>query len=55
MIFKTKCCYCNKNIKIQIPFKFRRFREHKVFSCNKCVPADSVLRNGMDEIPFTEI
>ena len=54
MIFKTKCYKCGKDIKIRIPFKFRRYRVHKAFSCNECVPEDHYLRNGQDEAFWTE-
>lgn len=55
MLFKTKCYLCDKNIKINIPFKFRRYKVHGAFSCNQCVPENSPVRNGQDEAFWTEI
>jgi hypothetical protein len=55
MIFKTYCYYCGKNIKISVPFKFRRYRVHGAFTCNQCVPENHYCRNGQDEAFFTEV
>ena len=54
MIFKTYCYYCGKNIKISVPFKFRRYRVHGAFTCNQCMPENHYCRNGQDEAFFTE-
>lgn len=54
MIFKTYCFYCGKNIKIDVPYKFERYRVHKAFTCNQCAPKNHCLRNGQDEAFWTE-
>ena len=55
MIFKTYCFYCGKNIKIDVPYKFERYRVHGAFSCNKCVAEDCPSRNGQEDAVWTEV
>ncbi len=54
-IFKTKCCYCNKEINIYIPEKNKQLRNHGAFSCNDCVSENSAARDGINESVFVEV
>jgi len=55
LLFEMKCCYCHKNIKIEIPKKYSNLIQYNIFSCNTCIPENSPIRNGIDEITFTEV
>jgi hypothetical protein len=51
MWWKTKCCYCNKPIEVNIPVRLvlRNKYELRGNSCYECVPRGSIIRNGLDE------
>ncbi len=51
MWWKTKCCYCGRPIRVEIPLILvLRNRDHlQGNACLHCVPAASILRNGIDE------
>lgn len=55
MNVNLKCCYCNKDIVIEIPEKRKDLITYNIFSCNNCIPEYSRARNGIDEVPYTEI
>ena len=51
MWWRTTCCYCGRKIKVRIPLRLV-LRNHDWLrgnSCTACVPAWSILRNGIDE------
>lgn len=51
MWWKTKCAYCGKPIQVDIPLRLviRNRDLLKGNTCYRCVPASSILRNGIDE------
>ena len=51
MWWKTKCGYCGKPIEVKIPLRLiMRNRDLlKGNTCYRCIPASSILRNGIDE------
>jgi len=51
MWWKTKCCYCGKQIQVNIPLRLvSRNRDWlRGNACCECVPLESILRDGIDE------
>ena len=51
MWWKTKCCYCGKPIKVEIPLRLVLCNRYWLLgnACLHCVPAASISRNGIDE------
>lgn len=51
MWWKTKCCYCGKKIKVNIPLRLvlRNRYNLRGNACYICVPENSIARNGIDE------
>lgn len=54
-LFYTHCGHCGKRIIVDIPYEFRRYRNHGALSCSDCVPENSSVRNNMDESTFTDV
>lgn len=54
-LFYTNCNYCGKQIIVDIPEKYKHWKNHGSFSCNDCVPENSSARNNFDESVFTDI